>query len=402
MFGIDRRAASVTWTAALVILLLFIVYTIRGTLFVFTISLLLAYLLYPLVDRLEHVLPSRSRTPAVALVFLTVVVLMVIVTAEIGSQVLDQANSLAQRAPEFVEKIRDAVTAWRDPAGHGIDEADRVDRRRKPGAAALQRAGGAVSQSHARGALGVDQPHLPGHRPDSELLSLEGRPTDSRRIADGGATRRIAPDDRGTAGRHPCLVAAIHESAVPARAGDVHGLLGGLLPDGGAVRAAAGLDRLSAGIHSDRRSVDRSSHHSDHGDDHRLSSRVVGAELSGRLPAVSGLRALSAPDERRRRTASAAGAVRGVRRRRTGRDRRNVLERADSRAQPHSLPHHSQSRRLASPPEMGTLDADCRHRAGRAPAIIAAPTAGDRLDRANGGPVVQSLRLRQQSSVRPR
>jgi predicted PurR-regulated permease PerM len=106
MFGIDRRAASVTWTAALVILLLFIVYTIRGTLFVFTISLLLAYLLYPLVDRLEHVLPSRSRTPAVALVFLSVVLLMVILTAEIGSQVLDQANSLALRAPEFVEKIR--------------------------------------------------------------------------------------------------------------------------------------------------------------------------------------------------------------------------------------------------------------------------------------------------------
>ena len=47
MFGIDKRAASVTWTAALVILLLFVVYTIRGTLFVFTISLLLAYLLYP-------------------------------------------------------------------------------------------------------------------------------------------------------------------------------------------------------------------------------------------------------------------------------------------------------------------------------------------------------------------
>jgi predicted PurR-regulated permease PerM len=106
MFGIDKRAASVTWTAALVILLLIIVYTIRGTLFVFTISLLLAYLLYPLVDRLERALPSRSRTPAVALVFLTVVVVAVIVGAEIGSQVLEQANSLAQRAPEFVEKIR--------------------------------------------------------------------------------------------------------------------------------------------------------------------------------------------------------------------------------------------------------------------------------------------------------
>jgi predicted PurR-regulated permease PerM len=106
MLGIDRRAASVTWTAALVILLLYVAYTIRGTLFVFTISLLLAYLLYPLVDHLERVLPSRSRTPAVALVFLTVVVLVAIVGAEIGSQVVDQANSLAQRAPEFVEKIR--------------------------------------------------------------------------------------------------------------------------------------------------------------------------------------------------------------------------------------------------------------------------------------------------------
>src|ERR1700751_1216292 len=106
MFGIDRRAASGTWTAALVILLLFVVYTIRGTLLVFTISLLLAYLLYPLVDGLERLLPSRSRTPALALGFLTVVVLMVTVTAAIGSQVVDQANSLAQRAPEFFDKIR--------------------------------------------------------------------------------------------------------------------------------------------------------------------------------------------------------------------------------------------------------------------------------------------------------
>ena len=67
MLGIDRRAASYTWTAALVLLLLGFIYQIRSTLFIFILALMFAYLLSPLVNLLDRLLPSSpTRTPALA------------------------------------------------------------------------------------------------------------------------------------------------------------------------------------------------------------------------------------------------------------------------------------------------------------------------------------------------
>ena len=50
MLGIDRTAARYTFTAALVLLLLALVYLVRSTLFIFSLALLFAYLISPLVD----------------------------------------------------------------------------------------------------------------------------------------------------------------------------------------------------------------------------------------------------------------------------------------------------------------------------------------------------------------
>ena len=59
MLGLDRSAARVTWTAAAVVLLLWLIYMLRTTLFVFALALLFAYLLSPLVNLI-------NRDPAVA------------------------------------------------------------------------------------------------------------------------------------------------------------------------------------------------------------------------------------------------------------------------------------------------------------------------------------------------
>jgi predicted PurR-regulated permease PerM len=65
MLGFDQRAARSTWTAALVLLLLYLVFLARTTLFVFTLAMLFAYLLAPLVDLLDRIFPARStRTVA--------------------------------------------------------------------------------------------------------------------------------------------------------------------------------------------------------------------------------------------------------------------------------------------------------------------------------------------------
>jgi predicted PurR-regulated permease PerM len=111
MFGVDQRAARYTFTAALVLLLLYCVFVIRGTLFVFTASLLFAYLLYPLVDRLNRHMPSGSRTPALALVYLILVGVLVTLGITIGSRAADEAATLSQQAPALIEKMREAPPA---------------------------------------------------------------------------------------------------------------------------------------------------------------------------------------------------------------------------------------------------------------------------------------------------
>jgi predicted PurR-regulated permease PerM len=106
LLGIDPKAARATWTAALVVLLLLVVYLIREVLFVFVIALLLAYLLYPLMDLIDRHLTSKKRTPALAITFILAVGLFVGVGISVGSVVARQAANLAARAPDFLNRIR--------------------------------------------------------------------------------------------------------------------------------------------------------------------------------------------------------------------------------------------------------------------------------------------------------
>src|SRR5664280_1072615 len=111
MLGIDRSAARYTWTAALVVLLLWLVYLIRGTLFIFILALLFAYLLSPLVNLIDRFLPgNRSRTIALGLAYAIFVAAIVLIGSQVGSRVVEQANSLKRTFP-------DAVAGWQPPAG---------------------------------------------------------------------------------------------------------------------------------------------------------------------------------------------------------------------------------------------------------------------------------------------
>ncbi len=124
MLGIDRRAASYTWTAALVLLLICLLYLVRATLFVFILALLFAYLLAPLVSLLDRFLPgNRTRTPALALAYIIFMGFLVFAGIEIGSRVVDEANSLSTKLPGMLSdwlkpsretpgSIQDQVIAW--------------------------------------------------------------------------------------------------------------------------------------------------------------------------------------------------------------------------------------------------------------------------------------------------
>jgi len=98
MLGFDRRAARYTWTAIAILLLLATVYLIRKTLLVFIVALLFAYLLAPLVDLLDRILPaSRTRTPALIIAYAIVIGGLVFGAIGLGSRIAEEAKNLANR-----------------------------------------------------------------------------------------------------------------------------------------------------------------------------------------------------------------------------------------------------------------------------------------------------------------
>ena len=110
MLGFDRRAASYVWTAAVILLLLALVYLVRRTLFVFVLAVLFAYLLAPLVEILDRLLPaSRTRAPALALAYVLVVAILVVMAVQIGSRVVEEANTLMKSVPDLLAK-------WQQPS----------------------------------------------------------------------------------------------------------------------------------------------------------------------------------------------------------------------------------------------------------------------------------------------
>ena len=119
MLGIDFRAARWTWTAALVLLGIWLVYLLRSTLFVFVLAVLFAYLMAPLVDVIDRFLPGhRTRTLALALSYILFIGIVATGAILIGSRVAQQATELSKTLPgtlsawqqKLPDSIKDQVT----------------------------------------------------------------------------------------------------------------------------------------------------------------------------------------------------------------------------------------------------------------------------------------------------
>src|SRR6059036_2938868 len=106
MLGMDPRTARYTWTAAIVVLLLFIVYMVRTTLFIFVLAVLFAYLLSPLVNLLDRFLPTRTRTPALALAYVMFIGAVVFIGFQIGSTVASQAKAFEKDLPARIDQFQ--------------------------------------------------------------------------------------------------------------------------------------------------------------------------------------------------------------------------------------------------------------------------------------------------------
>ena len=105
MLGLDRKAASCVWTAILIVAGVYALYEIREPLFVLIVSILFAYVLYPLVALLNRALPSKSREPALAITYLLLVAVLLTFGFLVGSRVVEQATALVARAPQIIENL---------------------------------------------------------------------------------------------------------------------------------------------------------------------------------------------------------------------------------------------------------------------------------------------------------
>lgn len=108
MFGLDRQTARYVWTVGLILLIAWLIYDIRDTLFVFIVALLFAYLLFPLVNLLDRHLPGRSRLPALTIVYVALVGVLIVIGIVVGSRVVQDANALAAKLPQIIEKLHNA------------------------------------------------------------------------------------------------------------------------------------------------------------------------------------------------------------------------------------------------------------------------------------------------------
>ena len=240
MLGIERSAARYTWTAAVVLLLLWLVYLLRSTLFVFALALLFAYLLSPLVDLLDRAIPRKgTRTLALALAYLIFIGVVVLVGDSDRHARGGAGADARQQASGNAGEVRAALAH-----GAGSDQrAQSPGDRQSP--AGLGRSAAATSCARCR-------------RPGMKFLSVASNliyvvivpvlaffflkdgdadpPPHSGDAGRGPVARRGGERD----GRHSPAAGALHARAGAALPGHLHRLRHLLHHHGRAVRRAAG------------------------------------------------------------------------------------------------------------------------------------------------------------------
>jgi predicted PurR-regulated permease PerM len=104
LFGIDMRAARITWTAALVVLGLYCVYTVRTTLLVMLFGVFFSYLVYPVFTFAQRLAGRRlPRVVVLLLVFALVIGAFVLLGLLFGNRLAEEASNLWQALPKLFE-----------------------------------------------------------------------------------------------------------------------------------------------------------------------------------------------------------------------------------------------------------------------------------------------------------
>ena len=113
----DSRTARVLVTVLLFALALGFLYVARATLIAFLFAIFFAYLMSPLVNRLENLL--RGRVAAIAVIYLMLLVLVVIFFVVVGPKVTREGARLGQSLPALLTQLSSGQIATQLGEEHG-------------------------------------------------------------------------------------------------------------------------------------------------------------------------------------------------------------------------------------------------------------------------------------------
>ena len=113
----DSRTARVLITVLLFALVLGFLYVARDTLIAFLFAIFFAYLMSPLVNRLERLLKGRGR--AIAVIYSLLLVLVVVFFVVVGPKVTREGAKLGQSFPALLARLSSGEIARQVGATHG-------------------------------------------------------------------------------------------------------------------------------------------------------------------------------------------------------------------------------------------------------------------------------------------
>jgi predicted PurR-regulated permease PerM len=106
LFGIDPVTARVTWTIVFIAAALGLIYLLRHVVVLLAFSVFFAYLISPLVTLAQRWVPGfRSRTRAIAAVYLLLLGGLAMTIAAAGPRVSTELRGLAERLPDIVQQV---------------------------------------------------------------------------------------------------------------------------------------------------------------------------------------------------------------------------------------------------------------------------------------------------------
>lgn len=118
--GDPKQVYRILLVSGMLLFVGWIVWSVRGALFPFAIGALIAYLLLPLVEWLERMLPRRwlsrgvRRTIAILEVYVLFFGTLAVLGATIGPILVDQSTELVDSLPVYLEDLQQEFDYWNE------------------------------------------------------------------------------------------------------------------------------------------------------------------------------------------------------------------------------------------------------------------------------------------------